>query len=84
MRRRANILHRLNRDDEALSSLSTAISLQPAHAGFHHNRGNLLFELKRFAEAFEAFDKAFALEPDLIRGKRSPSCKDASLRLDKF
>ena len=62
---RANILHRLNCDDEALSSLSTAISLQPANAGFHHNRGNLLFELKRFAEAFEAFDKAFALEPDL-------------------
>jgi predicted O-linked N-acetylglucosamine transferase (SPINDLY family) len=62
---RANILHRLNHDDEALSSLSTAISLQPTNAGFHHNRGNLLFELKRFAEAFEAYDKAFVLEPDL-------------------
>ena len=65
MAARANILHRLNRDDEALGGLSTAISLQPANAGLHFNRGNLLFELKRFAEASEAYDKALALEPDL-------------------
>ena len=62
----------MKRSNEALSSLSTALSLRPNNAAFHYNCGNILFELKRFAEAFEAYDNAFRLDPklDYVEGER--------------
>ena len=31
-------------------------------------RGNVFFELKRYGEAFAAYDKALAIEPELAQG----------------
>ena len=34
-------------------------------------RGNVFFELKRYDEAFAAYDKAFSLKPELV-GSEGP------------
>ena len=62
----------MKRSNEALSGLSRALSLRPNNAAFHYNGGNILFELKRFAAAFEAYDNAFRLDPklDYVEGER--------------
>lgn len=47
-------LHRLGQRDEALAALDRAISIDPAYAVAHGNRGVVLFDLGRFGEAFDA------------------------------
>ena len=39
------------------------LALQPDHADAHNNRGNVLRDLQRFAEALGAYDQSLALKP---------------------
>ena len=48
------MLHALKRSDEALASLDKALALAPGHPDALNNRGNVLLELKRPAEALAA------------------------------
>lgn len=48
---------------------SRAIDLQPNDAYFWNNRGHAYAELGRFVEAFDNYDKACSIVPDV----RSPS-----------
>jgi predicted O-linked N-acetylglucosamine transferase (SPINDLY family) len=60
----ANVLHRLNRMDEALNAYDRAIALNPVHVEAHNNRGILLHDAGRHDEGLASIDYAIALKPD--------------------
>ena len=60
----AQALIDLGRADEALRRLGTTISLAPRLVAARYEKGVALFELCRFREAREVFDKVLTLTPD--------------------
>ncbi|HYP70525.1 MAG TPA: tetratricopeptide repeat protein [Variovorax sp.] len=58
--RHGQVLQDLERDDEALQSYEHAIAADPAFAPAWTNKGNILRERSRLAEAAEAFRQAIA------------------------
>jgi tetratricopeptide (TPR) repeat protein len=60
----AQALIDLGRADEALRRLGTTISLAPRLAAARYEKGVALFELCRFREAREVFEKVLTLTPD--------------------
>lgn len=60
----AQALIDLGRADEALRRLGTTISLAPRLAAARYEKGVALFELCRFREAREVFEKVLSLTPD--------------------
>ena len=54
----------LGKMDAALASCDRAIAMRPDHAEACCKHGNLLYQLKRFAEAVASYDRAIALRPD--------------------
>jgi predicted O-linked N-acetylglucosamine transferase (SPINDLY family) len=61
---RSIILQRLNRYEDALTSIDKAIELQPDSAEFHNDRGNVLYMLNRVGDALASYDKAIKCKPD--------------------
>ena len=60
---RANVLHRVQRFNDALASYERAIALRP-QAEVLTNRGNTLQQLKRFDEALVSYRRAQALQEE--------------------
>src|SRR6202451_3394482 len=60
---RANMLHALDRFDEALASYDRALALRPAYAEVLINRGVTLHALARFVDALASYDAAVVLWP---------------------
>ena len=60
----ADALRRLNRRDEAIASLRTAIALQPDLAFAHYSLGNLLYETGQLEAAVRAYQEALRYEPE--------------------
>ncbi len=52
--------------EEAAEWLAEAVSVDPASADAHYNRGTALGGLNRHAEALECFARALALRPDSV------------------
>ncbi|MEI8154360.1 MAG: tetratricopeptide repeat protein [Hyphomicrobiales bacterium] len=52
-----------NESADALALLDRVITLQPAIADAHNNRGSVLRKLGHFDEALQSLDRAIALEP---------------------
>eukprot|EP00941_MAST-03F_sp_MAST-3F-sp1_P002727 g2727.t1 len=59
--KRAQIFERLNRLDEALITYDEAIHVNPAHGDTWINRGGVLFEVGREAEAAQSWEHALEL-----------------------
>ena len=55
---------KLGQMGEALDCFDKAIARSPDFASAHHNRANLLREVKRYAEARESYGRALTLQPD--------------------
>jgi tetratricopeptide (TPR) repeat protein len=75
--RNADILHlmgvvlaRLGKLDEAIPSLSGAVSLQPSNAAMQANLANALASANRPQDALAAYQKALALAPDFSAAHR--------------
>ena len=51
------------KDPDALRSFERAVAYDPANTEARHNRANVLFELKRFAESAREFDKVLQQAP---------------------
>jgi serine/threonine protein kinase/WD40 repeat protein/tetratricopeptide (TPR) repeat protein len=62
--RKAFTLVQLNRFEEALSEIDTAIALAPDDAELHHARGRICRANGDLVEAMAAFDRAVELDPD--------------------
>src|SRR5262249_37903923 len=62
--RKAFTLLQLNRFEEALREIDTAIALAPADAELHHARGRICRAKGDLVEAMAAFDRAVELDPD--------------------
>jgi protein O-GlcNAc transferase len=57
-------LERLDRLDEALASIESALSIQPDYADAFYNRGIVLLRMKRFEEALASYEHALAIRPE--------------------
>jgi tetratricopeptide (TPR) repeat protein len=77
--RRALVLERLHRDDEALLEYEEALVLDAQDPILHSCRGRLLAYLKRHAEALSAFDQAITR----MREQSSPSTEVAYHLMNK-
>jgi len=62
----AAALQSLSRRDEAISVLDSLLLLHPAHALSWQNRGNLLLQSGRHAEAVESYGRAVSLDSRLV------------------
>src|SRR5579871_880327 len=51
------LLHRRGQSAQGLELLRRALELQPDHAVFHNNLGNVLFELEQFDAGAEAYER---------------------------
>jgi tetratricopeptide (TPR) repeat protein len=60
----AFVQSRRGKKEAALASYDRAIGLRPQSAESYNDRGNTLYELKRFAEALASFDRALAVRAD--------------------
>jgi tetratricopeptide (TPR) repeat protein len=60
-------LQKLNRLDEALASLNSAISLKPDYAEAFYNRGIVLQQLDQPNAAIDDYDRALFLKPDYFQ-----------------
>lgn len=58
-------LGRLQRYDEALPELASAVAIEPGYAEAHYNLGVALARLGRGAEAIVHYQRAIALRPDM-------------------
>ncbi len=58
-----NDLHRLKRDEEALTAYNRAIELDPTYDVAYNNKGTALNNLKRHEEALDAYNRAIELDP---------------------
>lgn len=61
--RRASMLARLGRTDEALRSATRAVELDPASPAVHSDLANLYGDLNRFEDAEQSLRRALALDP---------------------
>lgn len=61
---KAHTQEEAGRIDGALATVSLALEALPTDAGLWEHKGKLLGELKRFAEAYPAFERALVLQPD--------------------
>jgi predicted TPR repeat methyltransferase len=48
----------------AIELIDRAIKIQPKNEAFFSNRGNVLYQLKRFDDAIASYDRALAIKPD--------------------
>jgi protein O-GlcNAc transferase len=55
--------------ENAVFGFQRAIDLKPTYAEAYNNLGEALGELKQYPRALEAFNKAFALDPTLLKAK---------------
>jgi len=62
---RALILSQLDRHDEALDAVVSALELEPQNAKIHHNKGNILIRARQYNAALDAFGYAIWLDPEL-------------------
>lgn len=58
-------LRAANRLEESVAAYASVLAIDGRNAQVHHNQGNVLLQLNRFAAATERFQKAVALEPEL-------------------
>jgi tetratricopeptide (TPR) repeat protein len=58
------LIHDPSRLTEALSMIDEALKLQPNHAAYHAQRGNILAMLGQSKEALRAIDEARRLDPE--------------------
>jgi tetratricopeptide (TPR) repeat protein len=61
---KGEILHRLNRYEEALQACEQAIHLDPTNDLAYYNKGEILYELQRYEEAVLAYEQALRLVPN--------------------
>jgi tetratricopeptide (TPR) repeat protein len=63
---RALALILMQRPEDAVSALDTALSLKPDYAVAHFLRGNALRQLARPHDALSSYDRALALDPNYV------------------
>jgi DNA-binding response OmpR family regulator len=66
---RARALQRMNRIDEAVASIDSAIKMNISYAPAYEQKGMLLWSAQRYAEARPVLQKYLELEPD---GRKAP------------
>ena len=49
--------------NEAIQDYSNAIELDPKNSSYLNNRGDVLYNLKRYEEAIQDYSKAIELDP---------------------
>lgn len=64
---RGILLRRQGLWSQAVDNYRRALAVAPGDAGLHYNLGVALAEGKRYEDALDAFGKALALDPNLIR-----------------
>lgn len=62
--RKAEVLDRLLKYEEAIVALEKAIELDPDYADAYIGKGTTLHQLGKYEEALEAYDKVIELKPD--------------------
>ena len=60
------VLRGLKCHDQALNSYDRALAINPGHVVALYNRGNLLYELGRFAESAASYDRAIGNDPSNV------------------
>ena len=73
--RLGHALFRLDRLDEALPHLDSAVELDPGQAGWHYRRAFVLERRKRFAEALAGYRTALELAPGQGWERRAAACR---------
>jgi len=66
----ANILHRLEENDEAKKHHLLAIELDNSYAPHYFNYANTLYDLKEYDKALELYKKAFELDNNIDEAKK--------------
>ena len=68
MRGRAQSLMQLGQSTQALTAFNTAIALTPEFGATYANRGVLHDRMGRYENAIEDYERALALDPELVEG----------------
>jgi tetratricopeptide (TPR) repeat protein len=68
MRGRAQSLMQLGQSTQALTAFNTAIALAPEFGATYANRGVLHDRMGRYEKAIEDYERALALDPELVEG----------------
>ena len=68
MRGRAQSLMQLGQSTQALTAFNTAIALTPEFGATYANRGVLHDRMGRYEKAIEDYERALALDPELVEG----------------
>lgn len=68
MRGRAQSLMQLGQSTQALTAFNTAIALTPEFGATYANRGVLHDRMGRYKKAIEDYERALALDPELVEG----------------
>jgi tetratricopeptide (TPR) repeat protein len=66
----ANVLHKLNQNEEAIRHYKIAIDLDKEYARHYYNYANTLYDMGRKKEALELYKRAFELESSLEEAKK--------------
>jgi len=79
---RGDVLHKLNRFDDALASCDRALALRQGYAEAHCYRSNALHALGRLDEALASHNRALALRLDYA--EEHSGCGNALRELNRF
>lgn len=79
---RSMALGYLGRNQEALKAVDTAIQFAN-YAYVWHHRGDVMYQLKRYAEAISSYEKAIQLDPQYARSMYSQGLVLAELGRDR-
>ncbi len=63
----ADILHKLNRSEEAVAAFDRAIELDGNNAWFWHRKGETLRELQQYTEALTSYEQALKKDPKFAK-----------------
>jgi tetratricopeptide (TPR) repeat protein len=65
----ANVLHKLEDDEDALVHHRRSVELDPGYAPHYFNFANTLNDLGRKSEALELYKKAYEIDPEITEAK---------------
>jgi tetratricopeptide (TPR) repeat protein len=77
---KGNVLVKLNRTSEAISSYDSALALENDLALVWNNRGEALMTSENYSEARDSFDKALKIAPDYAKAKENRELVLAKLK----
>jgi tetratricopeptide (TPR) repeat protein len=77
---KGNVLVKLNRTSEAISSYDSALALENNLALVWNSRGEALMTSENYSEARDSFDKALKIAPDYAKAKENRELVLAKLK----